>query len=231
MGGREVSSAVQIMEITRQDKIIDPRRGTGGFLIEDLPLRGGARHRAAGASERANLRAQADLGPGQGRHQRQARPSDSRCPRRLSQHPRRRQPREHHWKDDYPHLQQPLKGRVVHRSHHEPTLRFGQRLKVSPADARCNRFTISNATAGGAAGDYASLETGLGFLERAHRLLVTGGKLGIVLLEPYVFGSTYKRLPGWLDGRLELRGVLNIPMEASQGFCRAETNFYIFEKV
>lgn len=25
--------------------------------------------------------------------------------------------------------------------------------------------------------------------------------------------------------------VLNVPMEAFQGFCRAKTNFYIFEKI
>ena len=30
---------------------------------------------------------------------------------------------------------------------------------------------------------------------------------------------------------MELRGMLNIPMEAFEEFCRAKTNFYIFEKV
>ncbi len=37
--------------------------------------------------------------------------------------------------------------------------------------------------------------------------------------------------PGWLDGRLKLRGMMNIAMEAFEEFCRAKTNFYIFEKV
>ena len=31
--------------------------------------------------------------------------------------------------------------------------------------------------------------------------------------------------------KLELRGMINIPMEAFEEFCRAKTNFYIFEKV
>ncbi|HET7053044.1 MAG TPA: hypothetical protein VFI09_03900, partial [Solirubrobacterales bacterium] len=79
--------------------------------------------------------------------------------------------------------------------------------------------------------EYAKLEIGLIFLERAYRLLIKGGKLGIILPETYFFSPTYYWLPAWLDGRLELRGVLNIPMEAFQGFCRAKTNFYIFERV
>lgn len=33
------------------------------------------------------------------------------------------------------------------------------------------------------------------------------------------------------ERRLALRGMLNIPMEAFEEFCRAKTNFYIFEKV
>jgi hypothetical protein len=56
------------------------------------------------------------------------------------------------------------------------------------------------------------------------------GRVGIVLPETYFFSRRYRWLPGWLEGRLELRGVLNIPIEAFQEFCRAKTNFYIFVK-
>jgi type I restriction-modification system DNA methylase subunit len=111
--------------------------------------------------------------------------------------------REHRWKDDYPHLQQPLKNESYTSVITNPP--FGQKLKVSIADARRNKYTISNAAAGGGSGNYVSLEIGLIFLERAYRLLVKGGKLGIVLPETYFFSPSYDWLPGWLDGRLELR--------------------------
>jgi type I restriction enzyme M protein len=60
---------------------------------------------------------------------------------------------------------------------------------------------------------------------------VAGGRVAIVLPETYFFSSSYLWLFDWLQGKLTLRGVLNVPMEAFQGFCRAKTNIYIFEKV
>ena len=74
-------------------------------------------------------------------------------------------------------------------------------------------------------------EIGLAFLELSWRLLVAGGRVAIVLPETYFFSSSYLWLFDWLQGKLTLRGVLNVPMEAFQGFCRAKTNIYIFEKV
>lgn len=74
------------------------------------------------------------------------------------------------------------------------------------------------------------LEIGLVYLELAHRLLRVGGRVGIVLPETYFFSKKYSWLAGWMDGRFSLRGMLNIPMEAFEEFCRAKTNFYIFEK-
>jgi type I restriction enzyme M protein len=103
---------------------------------------------------------------------------------------------------------------------------FGKNLKVSAADSRANKYTIAKQ----AKGDYVALEIGLIFLERSYRLLAKGGRLGIILPETYFFSSTYKWLPDWLESRFLLRGVFNIPMEAFQGFCRAKTNFYVFEK-
>lgn len=108
---------------------------------------------------------------------------------------------------------------------------FGESLKVSAADARAGKYTISKAAATGKKTEYAELEIGLIFLEHAYRLLQVGGRVGIVLPETYFFSFSYRWLPDWLEGRLELRGMVNIAMEAFEEFCRAKTNFYIFEKV
>ncbi len=227
---RVIESAVKLMEITRADKLVDPACGTGGFLVEA--------YRSVAASStsptaKANARTFAHkqiwgvdkdainvklaraimviLGDGSAN----IHVGDS-----LG---------EHRWRDDYPHLIQPLKDASYTAVITNPP--FGQRLRVTAAEAKRNTYTIANAAAGGDQGRYATLEIGLIFLERAYRLLVQGGKLGIVLPETYFFSPTYAWLPGWLEGRLALRGVINIPMEAFQGFCRAKTNFYIFEKV
>lgn len=107
---------------------------------------------------------------------------------------------------------------------------FGESLKLSAADARAGKYSIA-AAASSKKGKYAELEIGLVFLEHAYRLLRVGGRVGIVLPETYFFSFSYRWLPDWLEGRLELRGMVNIPMEAFEEFCRAKTNFYIFEKV
>jgi hypothetical protein len=107
---------------------------------------------------------------------------------------------------------------------------FGESLKMSAADTRAGQYTIAKA-AGTKKSEYAELEIGLVFLEHAYRLLRVGGRIGIVLPETYFFSFSYRWLPTWLEGRLELRGMVNIPMEAFEEFCRAKTNFYIFEKV
>jgi type I restriction enzyme M protein len=108
---------------------------------------------------------------------------------------------------------------------------FGESLKVSAADARAGKYTIAQAAASGKKSDYAELEIGLIYLEHAYRLLQVGGRVGIVLPETYFFSFSYRWLPDWLRERLKLRGMLNIPMEAFEEFCRAKTNFYIFEKI
>jgi type I restriction enzyme M protein len=69
------------------------------------------------------------------------------------------------------------------------------------------------------------------FLQRAHDLLKVGGKVGIVLPETYFFSTNYRWLFEWLKPRLRPIVVANVPMEAFQGFCRAKTNFYVFEKI
>lgn len=134
---------------------------------------------------------------------------------------------EDRWSRDYPHLEGPLTDGSFTVVITNPP--FGKNLKVGKIDARRNKYTIAPA-ASGKPGDYADLEIGLVFLERAHRLLMRGGRLGIILPETYFFSSTYNWLPRWLEGRFVLHAMLNIPMEAFQGFCRAKTNFYVFEK-
>jgi hypothetical protein len=108
---------------------------------------------------------------------------------------------------------------------------FGESLKMSAEDTRAGKFTIAQAAAVGKRAEFAELEIGLVFLEHAYRLLRVGGRVGIVLPETYFFSFSYRWLPDWLEGRLELRGMVNIAMEAFEEFCRAKTNFYIFEKV
>ena len=104
---------------------------------------------------------------------------------------------------------------------------FGANLKVPAADARLAGLDI--ARAGGA--DYQDLEIGLLFLQRAYQLLRVGGRLGSILPETYVCSETYRFVTEWIQTRLRPRVVLNVPMEAFQGFCRAKTNFYVFDKL
>jgi predicted RNA methylase len=223
---RVIDSAVKIMEITRKDKIIDPACGTGGFLIEAYrsvaenmkpPNARTFAHKQIWGVDKDGINVKLArammviLGDGS---------SNIHVGDSLA---------EHRWQEDYAHLQKPLEDESYTAVITNPP--FGKELKISSADAKRNRYTIANFAARERPNTYARLEIGLIFLERSYRLLIRGGKLGIVLPETYFFSPTYDWLPAWLDGRLELRGVLNIPMEAFQGFCRAKTNFYIFEKI
>lgn len=109
---------------------------------------------------------------------------------------------------------------------------FGKGLKLSAADARVGGYSVCRHTkAGKPSGSYESTELGIAFVERAWRLLESGGRLGIVLPETYFFSASYEWFRSWLDEHFALLGVLNIPMEAFQGFCRAKTNFYVFQKL
>lgn len=108
---------------------------------------------------------------------------------------------------------------------------FGESLKVRAADCQAAGYTISTYAAMKGPHDHISLEIGLIYLEQCYRLLCVGGRVGIILPETYFFSYSYRWLPYWLNGRLALRGMMNIPMEAFEEYCRAKTNFYIFEKV
>ena len=133
--------------------------------------------------------------------------------------------RTHQWATHFPHMKSRFEnGRFSVVVTNPP---FGNNLKVSAEDARLAGLDI--AKAGGST--YQEMEIGLLFLHRAWELLKLGGRLGIVLPETYFFSSNYAFLFEWLRTRFRPVAVANVPMEAFQGFCRAKTNFYVFEKI
>jgi type I restriction-modification system DNA methylase subunit len=228
-----VESAVEFLEISADDKIIDPACGTGGFLLEafrrvskEIPeieaIRWAQRHLYGVDKDEINVKLTKALmlivGDGSAHIFR----GDS-----LSRH---------RWDDRFPQLVTSLKDESFTCVVTNPP--FGENLKLRGADAKLAKFTISQkpkkASDQNTAFDpnrHEDRELGILFLERSYRLLVNGGRLGIVLPETYFFSSSYLWLQSWLNGKLELIGALNIPMEAFQGFCRAKTNFYVFRKV
>jgi type I restriction enzyme M protein len=104
---------------------------------------------------------------------------------------------------------------------------FGLGLKIPANDARLSRLDIAQ----NGNGEYRNLEIGLIFLQRAYELLRPGGRLGIIMPETYFFSTDYRFVLDWIRPRLKPKLVLNVPMEAFQGFARAKTNFYVFEKI
>ena len=124
--------------------------------------------------------------------------------------------RQHMWTRDYPHLKKTLADGSFTCVITNPP--FGRSLRLSSNDARLSGYTITRK----ASDRQLDLEVGLVFLERCYRLLVEGGRLGIILPETYWFSSTYSWLREWLEPRFVLRGMFNVPMEAFQSFCRAK---------
>ena len=239
---RIIRPCVMAMEITAQDKVIDPACGSGGFLIEALrqvqerefPNPGDSWLLGRFASDNLYGVEKDALG--------------AKLTRALmiAMHHGSTEIlvgdsiRRHLWKGKFPDVEQNLgKPGAENEIAEQFTVvltnpPFGEDLKVSAADARASGYTITKAAAAAARGarrEHVELEIGLIFLELAHRLLQVGGRVGIVLPETYFFSHKYRWLPGWLAGRFELRGMLNIAMEAFEEFCRAKTNFYILEKV
>lgn len=235
---RVVRPAVMAMEITSRDKVIDPACGTGGFLVE--ALRQVAANEFSNEDESWNLIKWAndslygvdkdDIGVKLTRATMVAM-RDGSTHVMLGDSVRFNQ-----WTQKYPRLSQELGQPDAPYVHEQFTVvltnpPFGEDLKVKSADCRAAGYTISNSAAMKGAQDYSDLEIGLVYLELAHRLLIEGGRVGIILPETYFFSHSYRWLPKWLETRFQLRGMLNIPMEAFEEFCRAKTNFYIFEKI
>ena len=103
---------------------------------------------------------------------------------------------------------------------------FGAPLKVKYADAKKSELSIVDYIEPGK-----DIELGLTMFNRCCDLLRPGGQMCIVLPETYFFSPSYKYVRDWVKDRLKPVCVANIPMDAFQGFCRAKTNLYVFEKL
>ncbi len=235
---RIIRPAVMAMEITSEDKVIDPACGTGGFLVEALrqvadrefPNEEESWHLVKWSNDNLYGVDKDDIGVKLTRAIMVAMRDGSTHVLlgdaiRLDQ-----------WQQRYPRLSQELGTNEPPKVHEQFTVvitnpPFGEDLKIKATDSRACGFSIANAAAMNGPTDFVDLEIGLIYLELAYLLLREGGRVGIVLPETYFFSSSYRWLEHWLESRLVLRGMLNIPMEAFEEFCRAKTNFYIFEKI
>ena len=222
---RIIRSAVEIMDISYDDRIIDPACGTGGFLVEcflaferEYPTLSLA-DRRQWASTRLFGVDRDDINVKLARAIMQI-IGDGSANIAIGD-----SLREHMWASDYPHLPTLLQDESFTCVITNPP--FGRNLRLSAKDGRLSRYTITKKTKS----EHRDLELGLVFLERCYKLLVPGGRLGIILPETYFFSSSYAWLKDWLDGRFILRGMFNVPMEAFLSFCRAKTNFYVLERI
>jgi type I restriction enzyme M protein len=134
--------------------------------------------------------------------------------------------RTHQWSKDFPHLNDGsfAAGRFSAIVTNPP---FGKNLVVDAKDSRLSSLQIAMQ----GKGEFFDTEIGIIYLERCYDLLRVGGKLGIILPETYFFSPQYLYLQDWIRSRFKPIVVANVPMEAFQGFCRAKTNFYVFEKI
>ncbi|WP_167285312.1 N-6 DNA methylase [Paraburkholderia sp. Cy-641] len=236
---RVIRPCIMALEITSEDTVIDPACGTGGFLHEvlrqvkenEFPDEAQAYHIVKYANDNLYGVDMDSIGV-------KLTKALMIAFRDGSTHVLQGDSvRVHNWTNGFPRLQQELGStRTPDGVARKFTVvvtnpPFGENLKVSAADARAGKYTIAKAAATGKKAEYTELEIGLIFLEHAYRLLQVGGRVGIVLPETYFFSFSYRWLPEWLEGRLKLRGMMNIAMEAFEEFCRAKTNFYIFEKI
>jgi type I restriction enzyme M protein len=234
---RIIRPAIMAMEVTSRDKVIDPACGTGGFVVEALrqvadrefPEPGEAWNLIKWANDNLYGVDKDDIGVKLTRAMMVAM-------RDGSSHVLLGDAiRINEWSQSYTKLRDELGQESAPHVAEQFTVvvtnpPFGENLKIKAADCRAADYSIS-AHAAMKPGEFVDLEIGLVYLELAHRLLQIGGRAGIVLPETYFFSKKYRWLSGWLEGRFKLRGMLNIPMEAFEEFCRAKTNFYIFEKV
>jgi len=221
-----IEAGVRLMGLEQSDIVIDPACGTGGFLVQsmiemkrrfpkmtDSALSKWSQTHIFGIEKDAiGLKLTKAI-------MQIAGDGSAHCARGDSV-------RTHKWPTDFPHLTSGTfkDGRFSIVLTNPP---FGKNLRVSAKDSRLSNLTIAAQEDGG----FRDLEIGLLFLQRAYQLLKKGGRVGIVLPETYFFSPNYRFVTEWIKPRLRPVVVANIPMEAFQGFCRAKTNFYVFEKV
>lgn len=221
-----IVAGIRLLQISLEDIVLDPACGTGGFLVEAMLEM--ARTHPNMASSDVSRWAQTHIfgidkdaiGVKLTKAIMQiAGDGSANCVRGDSI-------RTHTWARAFPHLNHPhfKNGRFSVIATNPP---FGQNLKISAQDSRLAGLEIAKK----GTSSYNDLEIGLLYLERCYDLLKVGGRLGIVLPETYFFSSNYLFVLDWIKTRLRPVVVANIPMDAFQGFCRAKTNFYVFEKI
>jgi type I restriction enzyme M protein len=221
-----IQAGIRLMQIKWEDIVLDPACGTGGFLIETMldiqrtnqnlnatELSRWAQTHIYGVEKDAiGLKLTKAI-------MQIAGDGSAHCVRGDSV-------RLHNWSRDFPHLSNGhfKPGRFTVIVTNPP---FGENLKVSAEDCRLSGLDIAKQ----GKDNYFDTEIGLVFLQRAYQLLKIGGRVGIVLPETYFFSSNYSFLFDWIKDKLRPVVVANVPMDAFQGFCRAKTNFYVFEKI
>jgi type I restriction enzyme M protein len=219
-----IQAAIKAMGIEWSDIILDPACGTGGFLIQCLLE---MKERFKDKPNEVSRWAQSHLfgidkdpigikltkavmqilGDG-----------SANCVRGDSV-------LKHTWPNDFPHLLSNhfKDGRFSVIFTNPP---FGAPLKLSYKEVQKSNLSILQYVSNGK-----EIELGLTMFDRCYELLKDGGRLCIVLPETYFFSTSYAYVRDWASTRLKPVGVINVPMEAFQGFCRAKTNLYIFEKI
>lgn len=221
-----IQAGIRLLQIRYEDIIIDPACGTGGFLVEAI-LEMARRNPGMSPTELSRWAQTHIYGIEKDAIGLKLTKAIMQIAGDGSAHCLRGDSvRVHTWARDFPHLNTGVirDGRFSVVVTNPP---FGKNLKVSANDLRLSGSEI--AKRGGTT--YSDLEIGLVFLERAYQLLRPGGRIGIVLPETYFFSSNYAFVREWIRPRLRPVVVANIPMDAFQGFCRAKTNFYVFEKI
>ena len=219
-----IEAAVRFAGVRSDDLILDPACGTGGFLVECMMQMKEQAERDGGDVDEISRWAQKALhgidkdaiaikltkaimqilGDG-----------SANCSRGDSV-------LKHRWKRDFPHLPSQFKDNRFTLIFTNPP--FGAPLKIKRADAVSSGLTLADSTTD------EQMELGLAMFNRCHQLLSKGGRLVIILPETYFFSPSYSYVREWAKTRFRPIAAINVPMDAFQGFCRAKTNIYVFEK-
>ena len=220
-----IAAAVQAVGVGADDLILDPACGTGGFLVECMVAMrekvlasGGDPAAVARWATKALHGIDKDaiaikltkavmqiMGDGA-----------ANCARGDSVS-------THKWATEFNHLSTLFRDDRFSIIFTNPP--FGAPLKMKRSEAIKAGLTIASAQPEG------DIELGLAMLNRCHQLLKDGGRLCIVLPETYFFSPSYRFVRQWCRSRFTPEVVVNVPMEAFQGFCRAKTNVYVFRKL
>ncbi|MCM1140622.1 MAG: N-6 DNA methylase [Muribaculum sp.] len=219
-----IQAALKLIPVTLDDIIMDPACGTGGFLIQALiDMKDRYPNQEKEISRWAQLHIFGIDKDAIGIKLTKAimqilNDGSAHCVRGDSV-------LTHTWKSKYPHLlsNQFKNGRFTKIFTNPP---FGAPLKIKYSDAKKSNLSIVNYTEVGK-----DIELGLLMFNRCVDLLKPEGHLCIVLPETYFFSPSYKYVREWAFERLKPICVANVPMDAFQGFCRAKTNLYIFERL